>query len=73
MSTIRKHSRRMKQVFREAKECRVYNLSNNFKGEPCSPDHALTTLLQLDYARLYDNGNNTFVVLVHDNKWYELK
>jgi hypothetical protein len=70
--TIRKNTRRAREVFASATGCRVYTLANYFRGEEVDPSYADKALATNSHAKLSETSDGRFVVHVHSNLWYEL-
>lgn len=75
--TVRRNTKRYRQILETARDCRVYSLSNHFCGKDCNP------LALVEYmapegrfaslkSRLSTDGE-TYTLHVHGNLWFEFR
>lgn len=69
----RSHARRIALLKEQLTKCKVFTLENFFFGRDVEPRYAWEALDRGLRAKLTDNGNGTFTVHVHANRWYELR
>jgi len=73
IATIRRNSKRLPEVFRQARDVKVYSLDNYFVGRTLSGDPRGFLAKQLEqyrFARLYEY-DHTYCLHIHGNLWYE--
>lgn len=69
----RNQTKKIEDVFSQAKACWVYTLDNFFIAESVDPEVARRALNKHIHAKLRDNGNGTYTVQVHSNFWYRIE
>lgn len=74
MKTIRRNSKRIKNLIQNAKFCRAYSLSNGFSGTEVALDR-LPGLFEtfVDRSARFSGDDDSVTVQIHSNLWYVIQ
>ncbi len=72
MEKIRSNAKKkIKRIFDNAKNCKVYTLYNSFSGEPIDFQELRKQMDERHYSSLYVSKEGKYRIRLHSNHWYE--